>query len=281
MGSAIKKSCGLAYLDVRSNHSNAIIFIHGNSHSKMTFTHQLSDERFSLFRTIAVDLSGHGDSDKLNEYSLTAMAKTLCDFIADLKLKNYILVGHSLGGHVLTQALTQLTPRALVLYGTPPLKKPLSLEGFLPNPKTAPLNLDHSTQNELEILAAEFGYQNSDKEIFIHDYLKTDPTFRTTLLPSVVQGHYQDETALLEKFEGKTLGIVLNRDFIVNNDYIRREYSNLSIDIVEVDSAHCPHVEVAQSFNSIISRFAQDVFSFKDEKMAQTLSKDEAVIINE
>ena len=272
VGYAIKKSCGLTYLDFHSEKSETIIFIHGNSHSKMSFSHQMREPKFSSYRLILVDLPGHGDSDSLAEYSLNELGEVMASFIESLNLKNFIIVGHSLGGHVATQLLKSVSPKALALYGTPPLKKPLSMEGFLPNPLTAPLALEHSDINNLRLLADEFGYKNQDKEIFIEDYSKTDIKFRSTIFGSVFQGEYTDERNLLSEFSGKVLGIVCARDGIVNSSYIRSEYNELGFKIIDIDSGHCPHVEIAAQFNTMLSMFAEDVFqkeqyNFNDEEI--------------
>jgi pimeloyl-ACP methyl ester carboxylesterase len=261
MDYSIKKSCGLTYLDFQSDKPHAIIFIHGNSHSKMSFLNQLNDQKFSQYRLIAIDLPGHGDSDTLAGYTLIQMADTLANLIFDLNLIDFIVVGHSLGGHVATQLLNRVSPKALALFGTPPLEKPLSMEGFLPNPLATPLALEQTSISDLNLLADEFGYKNQDKEIFIKDYSKTDIKFRSTIFGSVFQGHYEDEQILLSQFKGIVLGIISARDGIVNSNFIRSEYSDLGFKIIDIDSGHCPHVEIAEQFNTLLSLFADEVFT--------------------
>ena len=71
----------LAYSEANGDRSNAIIFLHGNSHSHRIFHNQLNDQRFSDFRIISVDLPGHGDSAPLDNYSLIDLSKFIAQFI--------------------------------------------------------------------------------------------------------------------------------------------------------------------------------------------------------
>ena len=54
----------------------------------------------SHFRVIAMDLRGHGDSDKPGNYGWDEVAPDLKRFIESLDLKNVLLIGHSRGAAV-------------------------------------------------------------------------------------------------------------------------------------------------------------------------------------
>ncbi|WP_415972258.1 alpha/beta fold hydrolase [Rhodococcus sp. 077-4] len=58
------------------------------------------------FRIIAVDLPGHGESDKIpGDYSLSAHAATVRDLLTALDIDTVTVVGHSYGGGVAMQML--------------------------------------------------------------------------------------------------------------------------------------------------------------------------------
>jgi pimeloyl-ACP methyl ester carboxylesterase len=54
-----------------------------------------------MYRGIALDLSGHGESDRATAgYSVTALAADLAAVADGLRLRRFVLVGHSLGAMV-------------------------------------------------------------------------------------------------------------------------------------------------------------------------------------
>lgn len=63
------------------------------------------------YRTIAFDLRGHGDSDWPGEYSTELMRDDVINAIGAMGLKEFILIGHSLGGAVAILMAQQLGDR--------------------------------------------------------------------------------------------------------------------------------------------------------------------------
>lgn len=56
------------------------------------------------FKIIAVELRGHGRSEKQSPYDWMTFGRDLAQFVKKLDLVNAVGVGHSMGGHCLTQA---------------------------------------------------------------------------------------------------------------------------------------------------------------------------------
>ena len=78
-------------------HQN-ILFIHGWSCSSLYWQKQLKGLS-SKYYTVAIDLRGHGRSDKPPfGYTLAYMARDVHEFIEKLNLKDVFLVGWSMGG---------------------------------------------------------------------------------------------------------------------------------------------------------------------------------------
>ncbi|MXZ07335.1 MAG: alpha/beta hydrolase, partial [Acidimicrobiia bacterium] len=88
----------IAYQETGSG--DPIVFIHGIYGSRQAFVNQ--EEYFSpSFRCIAVDLRGHGESDKPNQvYSMARYADDVAELIRHLETPPAVLVGHSMGGQV-------------------------------------------------------------------------------------------------------------------------------------------------------------------------------------
>ena len=100
----------------------SLLFIHGGGGSHLVWSNQL-DEFSYKHRTIAIDLSGHGKSDTVNgdvtiEQQFVGEVSAL---VRHLKLENFVLIGHSMGGGVAMSYVLKnncVKPRALVLVDT-------------------------------------------------------------------------------------------------------------------------------------------------------------------
>ena len=78
-----------------------LVLIHGWSQSAAMFKHQL-DGLGDRHRVIALDLRGHGESDKPDHgYRLSRLAKDVRDFLAALELRDVTLLGWSMGCSVI------------------------------------------------------------------------------------------------------------------------------------------------------------------------------------
>ena len=78
-----------------------VLFVHGWGCSVYIFRRNMPALADAGFRTIAVDLKGHGLSDKpfaAAEYTIDSLVEHLHDILNALELKQPALVGHSLGG---------------------------------------------------------------------------------------------------------------------------------------------------------------------------------------
>jgi 3-oxoadipate enol-lactonase len=98
-----------------------LVFLHGIGGAARAFRAQL--EHFAgRFRTIAWDMPGYGGSAPLGSLSIPGLADALLAFLAALDLRRPVLVGHSIGGMIVQQALAAhpAIARAVVLAQTSP-----------------------------------------------------------------------------------------------------------------------------------------------------------------
>jgi sigma-B regulation protein RsbQ len=86
----------------------AIVFIHGWTCDRTHWRFQVPEFRKS-FRVITLDLPGHGDSGaERSSWSIDGLAADVATVVRSLKLKQVVLVGHSLGGPVVLAAAPRL-----------------------------------------------------------------------------------------------------------------------------------------------------------------------------
>jgi pimeloyl-ACP methyl ester carboxylesterase len=102
-----------------------IALVHGITEHRRSW-----DPLFPLFlqagyRVVLVDLRGHGDSSKVGPYDLATMAGDLGHVLAAEDLDDALLVGHSLGGAVVSAYAADGSCRGVVN-----VDQPLALAGF-------------------------------------------------------------------------------------------------------------------------------------------------------
>ena len=84
---------------VRGNTGPTVVFLHGTGTSASDWE-GVSGPLAVTRRVVAVDLRGHGASDRPGRYSIAAMADDVADLLALVDDGPVDLVGHSLGGLV-------------------------------------------------------------------------------------------------------------------------------------------------------------------------------------
>jgi len=91
------------YTDVGNRkNKDALIFVHGWTCNTDFWKESVS--AFPEYRVIAIDLPGHGQSDKPKvEYSMEYFAKSIEAVMKEANIKSAVLVGHSMGTPVIRQ----------------------------------------------------------------------------------------------------------------------------------------------------------------------------------
>jgi pimeloyl-ACP methyl ester carboxylesterase len=110
------------YLDMKSEHSNEdcpVIFIHGSG-GNAGLWQRVMDGLVEEYRSIAVDLPGHGSSLGDGFRSVAEYGSFVHEFLEALGLRKVVLGGHSLGGAIVQDAALRYPQklRALLLIGT-------------------------------------------------------------------------------------------------------------------------------------------------------------------
>jgi len=80
----------------------ALVLVHGITESRHTWDPLIDPLVAAGYRVIAVDLRGHGASSKVAPYDLTTMANDLGAVLREEGVADALLVGHSLGGAVVS-----------------------------------------------------------------------------------------------------------------------------------------------------------------------------------
>lgn len=202
-----------------------ILFVHGNSLNKDVWTPVIQDPALDGYRRIAVDLPGHGASPRnLPEvpYTLEGMALELAQFAEGLK--EPVLVGHSLGGHVLMRSLKLMRKASgLVLLGTPPLATATDFAaGFQPAPALAKAFSADLTQEDAHELAIAYTWAGNEQHGTVAAMiLATDPRVRQDLGREAASGIWADEVAMLHAFRNPVGVMHGSEDPFVSLSYLQ------------------------------------------------------------
>lgn len=92
---------------------NTLILLHAFHSSSVSYTKvcELLSDQFNL---ICMDFPGHGKSDRINTklhgwyYSVEGFSSLVIDFVNRLELKNYFIVGDSIGGNSAVRVMPSL-----------------------------------------------------------------------------------------------------------------------------------------------------------------------------
>jgi non-heme chloroperoxidase len=94
--------------DVNPTAQKTILFIHGWPANHKLFEYQFNQLPSMGFRCIGIDLRGFGNSDKpYTGYSYDRLSDDIYAVVHTLKLENFTLVGHSVGGAISIRYMTR------------------------------------------------------------------------------------------------------------------------------------------------------------------------------
>lgn len=105
-----------------------VVMIHGASGSLRDLTFSLRDRLTERFRVTVVDRPGLGHSDPTDDTSLLAQARFIKAGVAQLGVKDPIVLGQSYGGAVALAWALDGGPKALVLVASPSMPWPGKLD---------------------------------------------------------------------------------------------------------------------------------------------------------
>lgn len=244
-----------------------VIFIHGNSLSWQSFLKQFNSPLAEKYRLIAIDLPGHGASAlALNPdttYSLPGYAALLSAFTRQLDIEDAVMVGWSLGGHILLEAANSLDRVAgFMIFGTPPIGKPMAADAFKPHSLGHLLfTSDLCKEDAANLVASYFSSDRQAPGIFTEAIMKTDGRARALLLQSLLEGNYSDEVALVGNLARPLAIIHGEADQFVNPAYIQQlQIPTLWRGATQViaDAGHAPQWEQPERFNRLLEEFATE-----------------------
>lgn len=246
---------------------NTLVFIHGNHMSSASFVNQLSNvELKSKYKMLSFDLPGHGrSSDSTSpekEYNLHFLSDLVAELLNKLEIKEPVVIGHSLGGHIAMELIIKYDMKGLFLVGAPPLKKPInSEECFHENVILDMLSSEESLEDKENLIATAFCSNESFLPQVKKDVLRTDSEFRKYFMESFEKGKYSNEKALVENTSIPVFHGVGRYDNIAILEYIKEmDFKHEVSQHYFYRAGHSPQIEYTKQFNKRLDKFAYKVF---------------------
>ena len=246
----------LHYVDVDNRDDKAkgipLLFVHGAGSSHISWALQLKE--FSMTnRAIAIDLSGHGKSDSIEGEASIAdgYAREIDALVKHLDLREFILIGHSMGGGVAMSYVlnsSTINPKALVLVDTSPDLELRKLAAGL---------VKEAVEERVYLLKAKIYEEYTDT----YKLKKYEDELRNAN-PSVMQRDLVacdkfDITNRISEINIPTFVIVGEHDDVIPPT-VAHDFRNrlLQSDIAIVRNAnHSPMIEQPAEFNRLLQKF--------------------------
>ncbi len=246
----------------------AVVFVHGNSLSAVSWEHQLEAPELSRWRRIALDLPGHGQSAPSPEpetrYALPGYGVTLKSLVELFGLSRVVIVGHSMGGHIAMEVARELPQLAgLCVLGAPPLRSPADIaRGFVDTPLIRFIGAGELSEAEAaEWARGMFGPNVEPPAWAAESILRVDPKARPSLGESLAQARMADEVAALEAMSPPAGLVHGELDDMVSLDYVRGLDAPMwrgGVHVVD-GAGHMPQWERPAVFNALLRDYLEEI----------------------
>ena len=238
----LRKDLELSYIDEGMKAARPLMFIHGLGSNKSAWAKNIEGLK-GQYRCIAVDLPGYGASSKGDfDYNMSFFSEAVVKLTKKLKLKNPVLVGHSMGGQIVLKTLINHSDK----YQSAILLAPAGIETFTEKEASwlkmiyTPAVVKSSTDEQIRSnLALNFVAMPDNAEFMIKERIamKSDPSFGaySEMIPKCVAGMLDEPVyEQMSQINSKILFLFGAGDQLIPNQLLHK---NLSSSSVAVDAA--------------------------------------------
>jgi non-heme chloroperoxidase len=258
----------LYYDYAKKSSSKALIFLHGWPLNHTVWKDELKYFQRKGYSTLALDLRGHGRSDKpskLNAYLIENFAKDLYQVIKKEKIKNPTLIGHSFGGMIILKfvELYPKIPKSIVLMDTTyqnPLKNIKLTKSIYVAPITKHLRnyiINQKKAQKKQFSKVDFSKLKKDKSDFYYWYCGLHSTSKESVFACLKQMLKLNEKKILNKIRVPTLILEGEHDFLtpLSQAMIMNKMIKNSKLVIIQNASHDSNITKAESVSKEIYKF--------------------------
>ena len=247
-----------------------LVFLHGNSGCKAVFERQFAHFKDGRFALLAIDLPGHGGSDDAADpqhtYTIPGYARLIEEVLQDLGVREFILVGWSLGGNIALEMVgAGSAAGGMMIFGAPPVGPGMDNldKAYLPATFETAIGDSAATKAQIEAyIQAIYGTLNPVPEAFRACAHRTDGRAREIMVNhwmSGADGHNQQDT--VSRWKNPICVVHGQDDPFVNRAYLdelawRHLWREKVFTIA--GCGHAPFIEDPDAFNALLEDFAND-----------------------
>lgn len=255
-----------------------LLFLHGLSSNSDAWSKNI-EALSKNYTCIALDLPGYGKSSKPKaDYTPTFFADVTYQFLKKLKLKNVVLVGHSMGGQASIKLATT-HPNAidkLILVAPAGLERFSETEGTMIKSIYTANMVKHTTDDQIrKNYALNFYKQPEDVSKMIEDRIaiKSSSDFdeHCEAIVKSVSGMIDDPVFEgLKDINQETLVIFGKNDMLIPNRYFhptlsiekvgeiaKEQIKSVTVEYID-ESGHFVQFEKSEDVNSLIKKFVEE-----------------------
>jgi pimeloyl-ACP methyl ester carboxylesterase len=231
-----------------------LLFVHGWCINK-TYWNKQVDFFSSRYRVVTVDLPGFGESGKNRKvWTAQIFGEDIDSVIARLNLKNVILIGHSMAGHIVLEAASHFPDRVIGLIGVDNFKQFGAIETKEEKEQTIKA-LDSMKKNFRPI-----AFQYINQYLFIKT---TADSIRKRVWNDVTKADSSIAIACLEPDdfdEVKKMSDLKMKLCLVNSDYTATDTTGFITNHIPYQifyihqTGHFPMVEKPEEFNLLLEQ---------------------------
>lgn len=246
------------YQELQSGKETTLLLLHA-FHSSAASYAQLCELLKDHFNLICLDLPGHGLSEHVDcekhawYYSMDGFTAVVTEFIKNMALENFVIIGDSVGGNCAVRAMGSLKElKGLVLMGSAQAANVKDL--FSLHHQSEALNVlfqENLSSEQCELLAA--AYVNSDKnegknfELMMSDVKNTDPNCRKYFSYYMEHQEWVDELQLVQNATVPLMYILGEKDGFIDSGYYKRTLLQSGLKDAQVhilaDVRHVPQLD--------------------------------------
>ena len=252
------KKANIFYTD--QGKGTAVVLIHGFLENS-TMWDKITPELIKKNRVITIDLLGHGKSDCLGYvHSMELFSETIEAVLKHLKIRKYILVGHSLGGYI-SLAIAKINPSKI---------KGLCLLNSTSNEdskdrKKLRIRANKMVQNNFEMMV-ELSVSNLFHQENLLKFKQEIEVVKKNALQTSVQGYIAANEGMknrpnlnhfLKESNFKKLIIIGKKDPVLDFETSLEEAKNTNSEFVIFPDGHMSHVENKTELIAALKTFVE------------------------
>ena len=210
MPTILVKNMHVHYREQGDRRNPALLLVHGLGCSLKYWNCLFDAEEFLAYRMIALDLPGFGLSEKTEQYDyhLSSQADLIAEFVQALNIREFRLVGHSMGGAIailLAQQLPHLVRQLLVIEPNLHASEAQLSRKIVEYTETAFIQ-QYQQFRDVAIATVKswfVNFQQADLDEYIDDLLKTTAISMYRSAASLIET--TQDNALIQQFRALTL----------------------------------------------------------------------------